>query len=74
MSTGHEGEMIRRAAHARAQRRAAREQLLAIKAAAEDAQALPVKVVAQHDWTRKQAALVIAALNAAVQVLVRVFL
>lgn len=66
----NEHDMIRRAVQARTARR----QLAEIKLAAEEGQALPVRIVAQHDWSRKQAAAAILTANAVVQVLVRVFL
>lgn len=69
--TPQEEDLIRRAVAARARRRAAREQLLAIK---DTYEAVPVRITAQHDWSRAKAALVVAGANAAVQVLVRVFL
>lgn len=64
----YEGELVRKAISARAQRRAAEVRLRA----AADAQGVPVRVVAQHDWSRRRAALAVAAANAAVQVLIRV--
>lgn len=66
----HEPELIRRAVQARAQRAAARSQLLA----AAELEGVPVRVVAQHDWSRRRAALAVAAANVLTQVLVRVLL